>query len=429
MRNHTVSLVAALALAASALDAQIRVSPTGVSINANGATTVFLTFGGLRNHVVREGVWCGALIPAVPDIGVRCDPATIYGVLPARYDWHRTSGRGAITDIMSIPPAVAMRAYQDAARGARSTFFYVRRFENLAGGADEYVAVTCRLTGGGARVPFALTDVRLAFATDVPVLAIAPEGRVPSVVATIAYNGTGRLKGRWEVVLPGDEPPTDTDLLTEATLPSEQRGTQRRYTQLERFNLFLPPGGRVALPGPPVERIPTRVLGTHMLLLRVEADDEREGDSDLGAVGAGEGVLHSGAVAGFPLPPLRYVVGSGESSVERLGAAPGGVGLVAPLDGDTAAADSALVLRWREQHTASRHRLEIVGADAGEPLFTAYLPRGVVRYPVPPFVRAGAAGRELRWRVVALDDAGRSRQSSEWRRVQLPPAPPPRTEP
>ncbi|MGQ0639583.1 MAG: hypothetical protein ACT4P6_02265 [Gemmatimonadaceae bacterium] len=31
-----------------------------------------------------------------------------------------------------------------------------------SGGApDEYVAVTCRLTGGGARSPFSLTDVRV----------------------------------------------------------------------------------------------------------------------------------------------------------------------------------------------------------------------------------------------------------------------------
>ncbi len=48
------------------------------------------------------------------------------------------------------------------------------------------------------------------------------------------------------------------------------------------------------------------------MLLRIEASDDKEGDSDLSAVGAGSGVVHSGAVAGFPLPTLRYFVGSGE---------------------------------------------------------------------------------------------------------------------
>jgi len=38
-----------------------------------------------------------------------------------------------------------------------------RRFVHGAGlGPDQYVAVTCRLTDGGARTPFALLDVRLA---------------------------------------------------------------------------------------------------------------------------------------------------------------------------------------------------------------------------------------------------------------------------
>ena len=35
---------------------------------------------------------------------------------------------GTFTDIMSIPPNVARRAYDAAAAGATSTFFYVRRF-------------------------------------------------------------------------------------------------------------------------------------------------------------------------------------------------------------------------------------------------------------------------------------------------------------
>ncbi|HEU4722621.1 MAG TPA: hypothetical protein VFS59_14775 [Gemmatimonadaceae bacterium] len=418
MRALAFGLVVAVSAHAGA---QVRVSPTGVSVNANGPTTVFLTFGGVGTRVAREGMWCGALIPATPDMGARCDPATIFGVLPARYDLRTPSGRGALTDVMSIPPAVAMRAYQDAVRGARSTFFYVRRFESPTGGPDEYVAVTCRLTGGGARTPFALTDVRLAFAEDVPVLALAAGARVPPVAAIIAYNGTGRLRGRWEVVLPGEELPDEADLLTEATLPLERRGTQRRYTELARFNVFLPPGGRVTLPGPPTDRVPTRVEGTHLLLLRVEADDEREGDSDLAAVGAGEGVAHSGAVAGFPLRPLRYVVGAGQSPGDADDPRPGDARLIGPEDGAVVPADTALVLRWHEDAGAARHRLELVGTD-GATLFTAYVARGVVRYVVPPFVRAPSAGRALDWRIVALDDAGRTRRRTAWRRVTLAPA-------
>src|SRR5690606_16986111 len=124
--------------------------------------------------------------------------------------------------------------------------------------------------------------------------------------------GTCTLRGRWEVVLPGEEPPTERDLLTEATLPVEERELQRRYTEVGRFSEFLPPsaGARFVLRGPDPEAIPNDVEGLYQLLLRIEASDDTEGDSNLAAAGAGEGVVHSGAVAGFPIPPLRYFVGA-----------------------------------------------------------------------------------------------------------------------
>ncbi len=39
-----------LANAATTLGAQVRVNPTGVSVSSMSATTVFLTYGGLRNE-------------------------------------------------------------------------------------------------------------------------------------------------------------------------------------------------------------------------------------------------------------------------------------------------------------------------------------------------------------------------------------------
>ena len=155
-RHCATALVLALALAQPAT-AQISRHPTGVNVSAQGATTVFLTFGNLDGYVADEALWCGELIPANPDIGSMCDPATIFGSLPLRVDLSRTSGEDGFTDIMSIPPSVARRAYQAAADGATSSFFYVRRFIDPSGvGPDQYVTVTCRLSGGGARVPFSL---------------------------------------------------------------------------------------------------------------------------------------------------------------------------------------------------------------------------------------------------------------------------------
>jgi hypothetical protein len=416
-RRNALAFVAALAVTGAPAVAQVRVSPTGVSVNAMAATTVFLTFGGVGSLTPAEAFWCGELVPATPDVGQRCNPSTLFGQLPARSDQSRRSGTGAFTDIMSIPPSVARRAYQAAARGATSTFFYVRRFRNTLG-PDQYVVVTCRLTGGGARVPFALTDVRVAFDPPGALLQVRAGDSLPPLAAEITYNGTGRLVGRWEVVRPGEEPPTETDLLTEATLPVEDRARQRRYTPMERFNVFLAPNGRITLSGPAASKLPTDAEGTYLVLLRVEATNDREGDSDLGAVGAGNGVVHSGGVAGFPMPVLRYVVGAGEVGALTASEAASPIRLLTPVDGAMVGADSTSRVRWSGVWGAAGYRIEFV-APRGGLLLDALVGATTTRYDAPPLLVAAAGTQLVRWRVSALDIAGAVVRRSAWRSMQF----------
>jgi hypothetical protein len=406
---------------ATGLHAQVRVNPTAVNVSTQSATTVFLTYGGLRgDQTAAEAVWCARLVSAAPDIGSRCDPATLWGQLPTRYDLSRNSGVTGYTDIMSIPPSIARRAYASAKAGDASTFFYVRHFVSAPGLPDEYVVVTCRLAGGGASVPLALTDVRLNFATETPVLFVAPGSAPPPLAAEISYTGTGRLVGRWEVVRPGEELPDEFDLLTEATLPQEQRGAQRRYTQLERFNVFLPPGGRVTLPGPDPARVPADVDGAYLILLRVEASDDVAGNSDLGAAGAGTGIVRAGAVAGFPLPPLRYVVGAGESGLAP--ATPRSrFAQLLPRANSALDRTKRLQFTWLELPGASFHQLEIQRVD-GQLLHAAVVARGTGTYVSPPWLAERADTSALRWRVIALDANGRERAATGWRRLVFAPA-------
>jgi hypothetical protein len=403
-------LTAALVPVAAA--AQVRVHPTGVNVNTQGATTVFLTFGGVRDVVAVEALWCGALEPAAPDIGMKCDPATIFGSLPARLDQSRpSSGPNGFTDIMSIPASVTRRAYQAAARGEPSAFFYVRRFRSTIGGRDEYVAVTCRLAGGGARVPFSIVDVQVSFAVAAAMHAVRPGETPPGARAELAYTGTGRLRGRWEVVRPGDEPPTAEDLLPEAALPIERRAAQRRYAEVGRFNVLLPPTGRATLPGPDPARLPVDVDGTYLLLLRIEAADDKETDSSLAAAGAGTGVVTSGAVAGFPMPVLRYLVGAASAD-----AAARGLVAIGPAEGASFAAAAAVEFAWSDDGGASLYRLEITAPD-GTRLHEALVPAGVRGYRAPPWLAARAPNGQARWRVVALAADGQIVRASGWRRL------------
>lgn len=409
-----------LVLFAPAVIAQtIRVNPTGVNVNTGGATTVFLTFGPVGNFRPAEGTWCGELIPAAPDNGFKCDPATIFGSLPGRFDRSKSSGNLGFTDIMSIPPSVARRAYQAAQAGSVSSFFYVRHFINSAGGPDEYVPVTCRLSGGGARSPFALTDVKVSFDTEAAenaIVFVAPGRRPPAIKAKIAYNGTGRLRGRWEVVLPGEQPPEDFDLLTEATLPIEQRAQQRRYTQISRFNLFLPPTGKYTIAGPDVARLPTTVEGPYLALLRIEATDDKEADSDLSSLGVGAGVVHSGAVAGFPIPVLRYFVGSGQAN-DAIPLRP-----LTPVENALLAADQPIDFSWTQAPGAALYQLEIADLS-GKAILSALLQPLTLNYRSPSWLRETAPGAELQWRVSALDQNGAKTAETPWRRLQLQSAP------
>ena len=241
----------------------------------------------------------------------------------------------------------------------------------------------------------------------------------PALSAEVAYTGTGRLIGRWEVVRPGDELPDESDLLTEATLPLELRGSQRRYTQLERFNVFLPPTGRVTIAGPPPDRLPTDVDGGYLVLLRVEASDDGAGNSDLGAVGAGSGIVRGGAVAGFPLPPLRYFVGAGESGLSPVRGAR--FEQLLPRAGSSLERGGRLQFSWVELPAASYHRLEIQRLD-GQPVHSAIVARGAGMYLTPPWIAERADSSALRWRVVALDANGREPAATPWRTFTFAPS-------
>src|SRR5581483_8934508 len=312
MKRLVIITAFVLTLAARAAAQEIRVTPSSVNAYSQGATSAFLTFTGVVNRRPADACFCGELVPATPDIGMRCRPGTEFGCLPVRYDQSRLAGNGTYTDIMSVPGAVARRAYVDAASGAEATFFYVRRFVSTTGGPDEFVPVTIRLGGNGAAAPFSITNVKLSWGVDKPVLLINSDERLPAIKAEIAYTGSGRLTGRWEIIKPGEALPDEGDLLSEAALPEVERGLQRRFTELSRFNIFLPPVGRFTLPGPEGWRVPSHIEGQYVILLRIEA----AADANPAALAT---ATATGGVAGFAMPVLRYYVGG--SGVMAAGAA------------------------------------------------------------------------------------------------------------
>lgn len=258
------------------------------------------------------------------------------------------------------------------------------------------------------------THVKLSWGVDKPVVLINAEQKLPGIKAEITYTGTGRLKGRWEIVKPGEELPSDLDLLTEATLPAELRAAQRRYTLLNRFNIFLPPTGKFILEGPDWQRVPSHMEGLYLVLLRIEAVEDLAGNSRLADVGAGTAIIPTGGVAGFRLPALRYYVGGSTGNT----VASGRPDLLGPDDNAVSASGSPLEFRWAQIEGASLYRIELRDVTDSLVMSAIALP-GVGIYGAPSWLKDKLGDGVLRWRVVALDKTGKQLSESPTRRLRL----------
>lgn len=401
MTKFLISIVLGCAAGITA-SAQITVSPSETTVYSQGATSVLLTFNNLGNRRPVESTWCGALVPAAPDLGMKCDESVIFGRLPVRYNQSRLSGTNNYTDIMSVTPSVARRAYLDATGGRASTFFYVRRFAiPNGGGPDEYVPVTLRLGGNGAAVPFSITNVRLLWDGGEKTVPFIKSGEtLPRITAEIFYTGSARLIGHWELVKPGEALPTQRELLPESSLPVEERGTHRRFAPVKRFNVFLPPVGRITIPGPENQRIEKTVDGMYLLLFRIESSQDGLNQSNVGAVS-----LDSGGASGFAMPVLRYYVGTGgEAQVDQFNAVDY---QLSPADHALVGPTQSILFTWPEVPNTKYYQLIVENASGAE-VFSAVLLRDTRSYRAPSWLMRNSGGDVLRWRVVAMD-AKRSR--------------------
>jgi hypothetical protein len=134
------------------------------------------------------------------------------------------------------------------------------------------------------------------------------------------------------------------------------------------------------------------------------------------AISAGQGVVHSGAVAGFPLPPLRYFVGSMETAAVIAKA--GELQLLSPADSATIAPAQAITLSWVELKQAAVYQLEIQDRQQ-QAVFSAFLNAGVSTYSAPSWMRDRAGDGWRRWRVKAVDLDGETVAESGWRTLVL----------
>lgn len=440
------------------LAAQISVTPTSVNVNSQDASAIPLTFGPIpADYRPVEAIWCGELL------GQTCRADTIYGSLPERSNraQRRTLSNGGdyLFDVMAIPASVTRRAYQTAQSGGSARFFYIRRFASTTGNPDIFVSVVCRMGGGGSRSPFTITAVKIRTPDEKPILFLKSGTALPSIYYELRYNGTGTLRGRWELVQPGEEMPTDFDLLPEAALPIDRRGTQKLYTQISRFDVFLPPSGKYLLPAP--ERIPNYVEGQYFLLLQLEVAFDRESENELpvsnvvavptptltptptpspsptppvvaaasiddfaadsvsfavSTIPQIDGTINYGGTAAFPMPFLRIQVGAFNDKLSWIknglitkNSNQQSILNVNPQNRFETIEGEKTILNnyaWYELKDTEVYLVEFVN-EAETRLLAAYVNGGRLSYHLPKILRERFRNKRVYWRVSALKKNGK----------------------
>lgn len=167
-------------------------------------------------------------------------------------------GSASVTETLLIPPDVVNRAYKRNA----ATFFYRRQFRSTADGAAGQSELTCRVATS-AYGNFSIAGLTIYFDNQRGETTFEQNDTNAHAFAEVHYNGSGLLKGTWEV----------------------QEPNSPGFRVLQQVNYHLAYGDRIVFQSPSVPPLPTVVTGLHNVRFTVTQP-----------------------VSGFPLPQVTYFV-------------------------------------------------------------------------------------------------------------------------
>lgn len=380
------------------------------SVSASGLAVVSIRYAVLGSDTPLGGQFCTQLALDVPANGIaNASPCTEGSVLGQITDSNFMAAGTTGRELLQIPSGITQLAYQRAVSSGRSQWYFVRQFAS-----GVYAVQKLRLSGQSANRVLTLTRAELAFreGRSAQAVAVVPvDGRVAPMSAVLDYQGSGLLRGRWEVVQPGDPEPTSLDLTPEAALSTSQRLQQQRYTTVGRFEQMIGAGSRLTVMGPPTAQLPTGTPGRYLILLRLEATPTNtRGDIDTPGL--------DGGAAAFPMPVLTYYVQGASTAHAPLPKALQPLATIELQPMPRATEPGLLQLRWKPLEQAALYRIEITD-ERGELVFAARIKADESSYQVPTR-QLGATTGQMSWRVMALDAQGQVVARSVLTRLSLP---------
>lgn len=335
MKKLTLALLVLILtglLAPSFSQATVIVTPSSVNVVRGQSNTVVFTYQ-FSGYVIGTGT-----LTSSQGIFFTPDTTIGYNNLPLTVTISGTVG--TISETVVIPVNIMEKALQ---RGT-AQFFYRRVFTGMIGTDTATVNLTVTGEAGGT---LGIRRISMYFGNGRAEATVMKYANDLKAYADIRYNGSGLLKGYWEV---------DGRLLSYVSQP-------------------LPAGQQITLTTPDIPALPTFETGTHTLRFVVTNPEPSQG---------------------IPLPVLVYFVTTDEAAIKQVG-----LTLKAPAE----AAEvpyASLKYEWRPIR-AEIYLIQVFETQGAKPVFSAYTKKGFYQLPQLILKKNFEPGKTYYWKVTGLD--------------------------
>ena len=325
-------------LAPSLSQAAVTVTPSSVNVVRGQTNTVVITyrfsgiFAGIGGMTSMTSA-AGQFVAGGAQIERNNLPLTVM----------ISGGIGTVTETVVMPVEIMEKVLQQGT----AQFIYSRTFTGMATDTATINLTVSGETGG----TLGIRRLSLYFKNGRAETTVMKDAADLKAYADISYNGSGLLKGYWEV---------DGRLLSYVSQP-------------------LPGSQQITLTTPDIPALPTFDVGTHTL--RFVVTDPKPDQ-------------------GIPLPTLVYFVTMDESAVKQVG-----LNLKNPAE---AAEVPYTSLKYEWQVISSEvYLIQFFETQGEKPVFSAYTKKGFYQLPQLVLKKIFQPGKTYYWRVISFDRESR----------------------
>lgn len=312
--------------------AAVTATPSSVNVVRGQSNTVVITYQ-FSGYVIGNGT-------LTSNQGIYFTPDTIIGYNNMPLTVSIVGTVGTTSETVVIPVSILEKALQ---RGT-AQFFYRRVFTGMIGTDTATINLTITGEAGGT---LGIKRISVYFGNGRAETTVMKYANDLKAYADIRYNGSGLLKGYWEV---------DGRLLSYVSQP-------------------LSAGQQITLATPDIPALPTFETGTHTLRFVITNPEPGQG---------------------IPLPVLVYFVTTDEAAVKQ-------AGLILKVPAEAAEVPYASQKYEWQLIRAEVYMIQFFESQETKPVFSAYTKKGFYQLPQLVLKKNFEPGKTYYWRITAID--------------------------